>query len=362
MKGLTFYGLTVDPLEVQKIWANHLPPDHLEYYLGLVSTEDGKVHMGFFLHLVSKFIVMKQQHKSQGPPSIAAVYQSAIQQCLQTTRLGLCVNLWHKAAPVLLKELLCKHPLARADLSNYKCIVHCEYLGLLWRTSPGSLAFVSNFIASALLFYFGQREARTPIPLFGKAGDSVVDAASAAALALCNLDWNRFGLITQYHDRKQGGAYEKLLQEMLFTSLCRVCEGSVQVYPGKPLGSGYIDHWIDSDLNIAIEYVFCASVADLGKHLDRFHGGFYKGAAVVALVTTRARHAVEKSAETWNRNHLQTKTVCIVLDAKALTYSLPGLGVCATLSHDHPFVFSSDWKPMPLQGLELLAFQNLSRS
>eukprot|EP01012_Entosiphon_sulcatum_P016505 TRINITY_DN21429_c0_g1_i1.p1 TRINITY_DN21429_c0_g1~~TRINITY_DN21429_c0_g1_i1.p1 ORF type:complete len:177 (+),score=21.66 TRINITY_DN21429_c0_g1_i1:123-653(+) len=173
-KALSFINqnnFTAKRSAVYETWSPYIPAEHCNYFLDLVTTYDNR--MGFFLHLVREYFLLQRKQKEKLIPSPTAVYQSAITGCVASTRLGLAVRLWPKDAPALLKMLLYACPLPAAvlhaaDNISPQCIEDCQSLGLLWQTPQKEYTFTSNFFASALLLYFGEKDRKTPIPFFCK--------------------------------------------------------------------------------------------------------------------------------------------------------------------------------------------------
>eukprot|EP01012_Entosiphon_sulcatum_P031153 TRINITY_DN388_c1_g2_i1.p1 TRINITY_DN388_c1_g2~~TRINITY_DN388_c1_g2_i1.p1 ORF type:complete len:664 (-),score=95.09 TRINITY_DN388_c1_g2_i1:123-2114(-) len=398
----TLTGLAVPRQTVFQTWAQYVRPDHLNFFLDKTVTPfHESVHVGYLHRLLQNYIlVSRQSHRKRKDarlPDPLDVFAATLRECKAETRLGLAVDLWDEETRRLLRHLVknldvCPVPKGFAN----EVVDAAESLGLVWHdrtATPATICFVSKFVETALLFLFGNEDARVATPLFCKSGPNGViipDALNAVVLALSLLNWNLFNEIWQHHARSDHAPYEKTLQEEIFACLCRVTTRDMAVFPGKYIskisvdGSGIVDHWIDSGYGLAIEYVVCGaskkqSQKVLTEHLSRFlpetkreangfppksaeyHPGNFRSAVMV--VCTTDPKPLLTTAKHWNETFLEdTKTVCALVDVQqdTATLLLPGLSAPPKqLRRETPFVYLADWSEQQLAGSQLEAFRKL---
>eukprot|EP01012_Entosiphon_sulcatum_P052541 TRINITY_DN7220_c0_g1_i1.p1 TRINITY_DN7220_c0_g1~~TRINITY_DN7220_c0_g1_i1.p1 ORF type:complete len:641 (+),score=92.95 TRINITY_DN7220_c0_g1_i1:55-1977(+) len=384
----TFPGLTVPREQITQcnFWSTHVND-----YLDLCETPyDGNIHVGFFMKLLFDEIKVFEEHKAPKP---TVTYHDLLKRFLvrQEVRLGLAVAHWPKGMESYLEHLLLQNqPISTALASPKELMDTAESLGLLWvDTATQTCSFPSKLIMLQLLYYFGTKTSRSPVPLYCTGARGVTDAFNALLLAITRVNWSQFWA----SERKSDGLllYEATFQQEMFHRLCQVSTVKQNVFPEKfiknihPSGSGVVDHWVDDDCNLGLVYLVSYNARTLAEHLIRFlpktartnlpqsfaqansHVAQYNPAnfksACCAVILWQEDEKVLLVAKDWNMQYaLNTATICAVITGTKESHAaveVPGFMPRQTLNISAPYTVDAAWRMVPLEGQALHAWVSL---
>lgn len=382
---------------------------HGDTYLDLCATpfDPELVHVGHFLRLVQAELEDTARRKPGHPPATCdTLTRRMLDAAMEERRFGLAVRHWPAGMAEFLERVLQRpQPFASDAMrpDDLALLEVAESLGLLWNEPlQRTWAFSSGIVMQMVLYYIGRMRRHAPTRLYCQAGAGSValpDAFNAVVLALCTVDWDAFWSIAVSHQRKDGMMTEASLVEILYKGLCTVSTSEQRIYPQKHIrttrgaGSGVIDHWVDGDYRLGLEYVVCndKDSTRLAEHLLRFlpmklrteqlpaefksamqtchrikeyHAAEFKSACCVAVVPYNPPEKITKLAEQWNTMFAKsTATVCALVSqgeqGRGATVEVPGLLQRTLLSNTTPFTVDESWRSSPLSGSQLFHFRTL---
>eukprot|EP01012_Entosiphon_sulcatum_P037787 TRINITY_DN4867_c0_g1_i4.p1 TRINITY_DN4867_c0_g1~~TRINITY_DN4867_c0_g1_i4.p1 ORF type:complete len:497 (-),score=91.99 TRINITY_DN4867_c0_g1_i4:134-1624(-) len=377
---------------LQDTWSPYLSSE-VEILLDSCAVTHDTVHIGYFYRLVKALLEGHSRTKAFDTIiDCAAMWR-------KLPRFGLCTRAWSyvvcmpdgsyapNSRQLVADLLLCmltidlpveletlQEKIAHLDEHQFDAVVRfATEVGLIskqaWRGSNlYVLSFSCPFVRNMCFMQLSQMNKRQVTPLFAKAGIvHPYDAASVVMLAASLVDWKTYWATERTTD---GLPYERVFQQHIFFPLCSVCTATQTVSPEMYMGAfmkgaqGWVDHWIDGPLRIALEWLVLRSHGQLQDHLERFGpGGRYlpstfQAACVAALCVNPSEDSL-RLARQWNSLLAEHKTVCVFLQfvssAALPQIIVPGLAEeSAQLLPTTLQAFSSEWHAVPVVATEML--------